>query len=105
MNETKHFNGLTEAEAERLAILVEECAEVIVAIGKIQRHGYESYDPTIPVGTGNHPVTNRQALEDELGDVRYAMIMMCEAGDLRKEAIHRSAGFKRQTIKPWLHHQ
>ena len=34
-----HFNNLTPGEAERLAILAEECGEVIQIIGKILRHG------------------------------------------------------------------
>jgi hypothetical protein len=38
------FNQLTDAEAERLALLAEECGEVVQVIGKILRHGYESYD-------------------------------------------------------------
>lgn len=36
---------LTNAELERLAILMEECAEVQHIIGKIIRHGYESFNP------------------------------------------------------------
>ena len=36
---TEHFNGLTPAEDERLAMLAEECAEVIKIVSKIQRHG------------------------------------------------------------------
>jgi len=98
---TEHFNQLTPAEAERLAILAEECAEVIVAIEKIKRHGYESYDPMQAVPRD----TNRQTLCRGMGDVRYAMIAMCEAGDVSKEAIHQRAEIKRELIKPWLHHQ
>lgn len=36
---TRHFNNLTPGEAERLAMLAEECGEVIQAVGKILRHG------------------------------------------------------------------
>ena len=39
-------NGLNDAEAERLAILLEEFGEAQQAVGKILRHGYESYDPS-----------------------------------------------------------
>lgn len=34
------FNGLSPAEVERLALLAEECGEVIQTVGKILRHGY-----------------------------------------------------------------
>ena len=37
---SSHFNKLTPAQAERLAILIEECGEVIQAATKILRHGY-----------------------------------------------------------------
>ena len=40
-----HFHGLSPAEAERLYVLAEECAEVVVVVNKILRHGYESYNP------------------------------------------------------------
>ena len=36
----EHFNGLTPAEAKRLALLAEECGEVLQAIGKVLRHGF-----------------------------------------------------------------
>src|SRR6266702_712335 len=68
----RHYNGLTPAEDERLTLLAEECAEVIVAIAKIQRHGYESFDPTIEIPEDMRPETNRQALTREMGDVRAA---------------------------------
>ena len=40
-----HFNGLTAAEAERLAMLAEEAGEIVQIVGKILRHGYESCHP------------------------------------------------------------
>ncbi len=40
-----HFNNLTPGAAERLAVLAEECGEVIQAVSKIQRHGYDSGHP------------------------------------------------------------
>ena len=58
-----HFNGLSPAEAERLAMLAEECGEVIHIVGKILRHGYDSYHPADPT------VTNRDLLGRELTDL------------------------------------
>jgi hypothetical protein len=46
-----HFNRLTPAEAERLALLLEELGEAQQIIGKILRHGYESYHPDDPETT------------------------------------------------------
>jgi hypothetical protein len=59
----KHFNNLTPAEAERLAMLAEECAEVIQIVGKILRHGYDSYHPKDP------SMDNRDLLAKELADL------------------------------------
>ncbi|MGR3524882.1 MAG: hypothetical protein ACU0CT_02645 [Paracoccaceae bacterium] len=58
-----HFNNLTPAEAERLAMLAEECAEVIQVVGKILRHGYDSYHPANPA------VSNRDLLAKEATEV------------------------------------
>lgn len=58
-----HFNALSPAQAERLAMLAEECGEVIQVIGKILRHGYDSYHPDRP------HITNRELLQRELTDL------------------------------------
>lgn len=60
---TDHFNNLSPAQAERLAMLAEECGEVIQIVGKILRHGYDSHHPASP------HVTNRELLGDELTDL------------------------------------
>lgn len=65
------FNGLTPAQAERLDMMAEECAEVIQAIMKIKRHGFESSSPF-----GAKPETNREALVRELADVAAVMGML-----------------------------
>lgn len=92
------FNGLTNAEAERLAVLMEELAEAQQVIGKILRHGYESTHP-------DGGPSNREELQKELGDVRNAERMMIEAGDLDPAAIQLRAKAKELTIGQYLHHQ
>lgn len=95
-----HYNGLTPAQAERLALLAEECAEVIKAICKIQRHGYLSYNPD-----AKEQVSNRVELERECGDMCAALGMLIEARDLDEEYIARHSALKLEKVKRWLHHQ
>lgn len=83
----KHFNDLTAAQDERLALLSEELAEAIQAIGKIQRHGYSSYNPTLPP---DKQTDNRSLLEKELGHVWHAVNRMTLAGDLNWDIIDRA---------------
>lgn len=64
-----HFNKLTPAQAERLAMLAEECGEVIQVIGKILRHGYDSHHPDQQGMPPEQRFTNRQALGHELCDL------------------------------------
>jgi NTP pyrophosphatase (non-canonical NTP hydrolase) len=92
------FNRLTDAEAERLALLLEELGEAQQAIGKILRHGYASYHPDSAEG-------NREALERELGDVQHAVDRLCAAGDVREVAIHEYAADKADRVTRYLHHQ
>lgn len=89
---------LSEAEAERLAILTEEAGEVLQEIGKISRHGFDS---DWPKGSGN---TNRRKLEKEIGHFIFMVDFMIVNGDISKENIEASAKEKNETIKPWLHH-
>lgn len=88
---------MTPAEHERLAILAEECGEVIHIIGKILRHGFESTHP-------RGGPSNRALLEKELGDVLYAMRLMDYRKDIDFDAIRIFADRKEINIKPYLHH-
>jgi hypothetical protein len=105
MRQTRHFNGLSEAEQERLVILVEECGEVIQAASKILRHGYESTNPKAITPEDELPETNRSALERELGDLGHAVRRMEAEADLNPLAITARAASKPERIRPYLHHQ
>jgi len=93
----KFSNGLTPAQAERLALLAEECGEVVQAIGKVLRHGYESTHP-------DGGPTNRENLERECGDLRYAIMLLARSGDLKEAAIARSSVEKAKSVQRFLHH-
>ena len=95
-----HFNGLSPAEAERLALLLEELGEAQQSIGKILRHGYESKNPYQMSGP-----TNREALEKEVADVYVAARMMFEAGDMRRMACAGHEERKTESVQRFLHHQ
>jgi hypothetical protein len=93
-----HFNRLTPAEDERLALVSEECAEVIQIICKIQRHGYESYHPD------DDNMNNRGLLTKELGDLRH-VIERLEVADLTPRDIEFWKDEKAKKIVRYLHHQ
>ena len=95
---TINFNELTPGETERLAILSEECGEVIQAIGKILRHGYESTHPR------GEP-TNREALETEIAHVKFISRLMKQKYDLSCSNIIYGMVNKRKSIQQYLHHQ
>jgi hypothetical protein len=97
---SEHFNRLTPAEQERLVILAEECSEVIQAVSKILRHGYESRNPK-----GLNSETNRQGLERELGDLFHAFERLCSNGDIEYGAVEFRGKSKPAHIAPYLHHQ
>ncbi len=93
----QNFNNLTPAETERLAILSEECGEVIHAIGKILRHGYESSYRSGP--------TNRKHLARECADLQFAMGLVCAYDDISQEEVSSGLSDKGDRIKLYLHHQ
>ncbi len=99
--EQQFSNGLTDAEGERLALLLEECSEVIQVCGKILRHGYESHDPT----SASVSPSNRELLEAELGHVRHAVDRMTLAQDVSGFAIEGAKKAKADRVWRWLHYQ
>lgn len=96
----QHFNKLAPAEAERLALLSEECAEVIQIVCKIQRHGYDSYNPN-----DENETPNRNLLEKEVGHVRNSIGLMTIQGDLSPRNINYHSAEKSTKIGKYLHHQ
>jgi hypothetical protein len=97
---TEHFNQLSEAEVERLAILVEECSEVQKVACKILRHGYDSHNPDKPEAE-----PNRAALAREIGDLMHAVNRMLDARDVDGIAVAQHSRRKAEQIATWLHHQ
>jgi len=79
---------------EVMDILQEECAEVIQAVSKISRFGLDNYKP-------GKPKTNREHLEEELGDM-LAMIDILHGMDIVSWTnIDRAAEAKREKLKIW----
>lgn len=79
---------------EVMDILQEECAEVIQAVSKIRRFGIDNHKP-------GKPKTNREHLEEELGDL-YAMINILQELDIVSWTnIERAAEAKREKLKTW----
>lgn len=92
-----HFNGLSPAEAERLAYLIEELGEAQQAVGKILRHGYDSHNPDAPQ-LGD----NRVQLTKELVDVAGAIARMASAGDV---PLHILSDANPNKGARYMHHQ
>jgi NTP pyrophosphatase (non-canonical NTP hydrolase) len=85
---------MTENNNEVMDIAQEECAEVIQAISKIRRFGIDNAKP----GT---EYTNRQHLEEELGDV-LAMIDILMINEVVSWAnLHRAKRAKIEKLKKW----
>lgn len=91
------FNRLTPKEAELLACLAEECAEVVQAVEKIKRHGMRSTHPETGVFNDSH-------LHKELGDVCGIMSLMVQIGMLTRAKIEQATDAKMVNVLPYLHH-
>ena len=105
---TENFNKLTDAELERLSMLSEECGEVMQAIGKILRHGYEDTHPNNIDADGkviNKDAVNRNDLEKEMGDVLGLINYMTEMGDVKQNAVTNSMITKIERSSKYMHHQ
>jgi NTP pyrophosphatase (non-canonical NTP hydrolase) len=81
-------------ENEVLDILQEECAEVIQAVSKIRRFGADNVKP-------GKPKTNRDHLEEELGDMLAMIDIMLEINlvDIDKLEVAKKA--KIVKLKQW----
>jgi NTP pyrophosphatase (non-canonical NTP hydrolase) len=79
---------------EILLIMQEECAEVTQAISKCFRFGLENHKP-------GKPKTNKEHLEEELGDL-VAMITLLEMhGVVSQYNIEKAKLAKFEKLKTW----
>lgn len=95
-----NFNKLTPGQAERLAALAEEAGSVVHAIGKILKHGYESYDPT----DKNSP-SNRERLEQKLGHLDSVICLLAAAEDVDADKVFGYVKEKVASLEKYSHHQ
>ena len=95
----ERFNQLNAAEDERLAVLAEECGELVQAVCKIHRHGYNSYNPD----QLNH-AGNRADLEAECAHVLVAIRGLVNAADIDEKNMNGEMDAKRSRLNKYLHH-
>lgn len=93
---------VTEAERERLEILIEECSEVIKESCKILRHGWITTDRSVKPSVHYN---NQVNLSKEVGHVIFIINNMMARKDLQESTITAETTRKEWTINPYLHHQ
>lgn len=75
-------------------ITAEEAAEVIVAISKISRFGIDNYKP-------GKPLTNRQHLEEEVGDLLAMIDLMRDFNVIDMNSVNKAKIAKIEKLKQW----
>lgn len=75
-------------------ILQEECAEVIQAVSKISRFGLDNLKP-------GKPKTNREHLEEELGDLLAMIDILHEMDIVSWQHLDLAKAAKIEKLKKW----
>lgn len=99
MKEKDFTNKLLPAQAEMLAVLAEECAEVQQVVMKILRRGYDSYNPFDESKTTNYDLLNK-----EVGDLVWVIKKLADNCGLNIKAVKESAKSKENRAEKYLHH-
>jgi len=79
---------------EVMDILQEECAEVIQAVSKISRFGIDNFKP-------GKAKTNREHLEEELGDMIAMICILEKMGVVNQDALELATKAKIEKLKKW----
>lgn len=85
-------------QVEALALLIEECGEVVQAAAKILRHGPDQRYPD------SRSPSNSEWLSTEVGDVFAAVDIAAKQGVLNRDIIENARRNKLRHITQWLHH-
>lgn len=86
---------MTNDENEILNITLEECAEVIQAISKVFRFGWNSCHPDKP------EYDNKDHLNEEVGDLCCMIQLMIDHNMVDREAVESAALQKLEKLKKW----
>ena len=85
---------MNEQTKEVMDILQEECAEVIQAVSKISRFGIDNVKP-------GKPKTNREHLEEELGDMLAMIDILIDKGIVSSDHLASAKTAKIEKLKKW----
>lgn len=77
---------------EILLITQEECAEVTQAISKVFRFGFDSV---------HKGITNREHLEEEIGDLMCMIDLMIDRGIVSEAAVLTARSEKMMKLQSW----
>ena len=87
---------MNDKTKEIMDITAEECAEVIVAISKISRFGIDKFKPMTV-----RPLTNRQHLEEEIGDLLAMVDLLEEFSIVDMKSVNTARIAKIEKLKQW----
>jgi NTP pyrophosphatase (non-canonical NTP hydrolase) len=79
-------------ETEIILIAQEECAEIIQAISKVNRFGIDDI---------HNGKSNRDHLEEEIGDLMCMFELMLENGIIQKQSVDKAKERKIAKLKCW----
>ncbi len=85
---------MNSSDKEVMDILQEECAEVIQAVSKISRFGIDNLKP-------GKPKTNREHLEEELGDMLAMIDIMLANSVVSRDNLETAKRAKIEKLKKW----
>lgn len=86
------MNSMNDKVNEIYSITQEECAEVIQAISKVNRFGLDAM---------HNGRSNRDHLEEEVGDLMCMIELLVEVGVLDLIAVAEAGSRKRAKLKQW----
>jgi NTP pyrophosphatase (non-canonical NTP hydrolase) len=92
MNKFMKMKQINEANQEILLITQEECAEVTQAISKVFRFGMED---------SHNGQTNREHLEEEIGDLMCMIDLLIDNGIVSEAAVMTAKNEKLNKLMTW----